>query len=336
MLGRGPRLAAGWTASVLVLLALVLALGAAPASAKRVSVSAVKLRGTTAVFRVSGIKPVEVRGATLRVGSYRKLISQTRMLSAARRHRLRLRLPRRVVKRLRRHGARLSRRSRRWPRLSVSVLTGAVWEARMSFETGNFSEASSLQAREGDLRVITSRAYDGRRSVRARWLGGSHGAQRVWKDTDWSTGSNVWYGMAVFVPLSTDYCYWNPLRWDNYSVYEGDGDVGGLTVEQNQIKLMRGTYADDDEDTIVHGGPLPKGRWVWLEVHQKFSPHHGQALNELYVDGVRKGYSTAANTYGRRITDLRAGAVAVADECSSPNAIDFDRVTISNRRRGPL
>lgn len=316
---------------MLVLLATAFLLTSSPAEAKRVSVSAASLRGNTAVFRVKRIRPVEVRSATVRAGNYRARISRARTRSAARHRRLRVRLPRQVARRLRR----TSHSSRRWPRLSISVLPGAVSEARMGFESGNFSEATSLQARKGDLAVISSRAYEGRLSARARWFGGSHGAQRVWKDTDWRTGTNVWYGMAVYVPSNTTYCYWNPLRWDNYDLYQGGGDVGGLSIEENRIKVMRGTYGSDLEDQFIDGGVLPKGRWVWLELHQRFSNRDGKALTELYVDGAKRGASTRANTYGRRITDLRAGAVDVASRCSTPNAIDFDRVTISNRRLGP-
>ena len=186
------------------------------------------------------------------------------------------------------------------------------------------------------MNVTSERAYDGSKSARASWLGGETAAERVWKKTDWNTGTNVWYGMAVYVPSNLDYCYWNPLRWDNYSEYQGNGDVGGLAIEQNRVKIMRGTYASSAEDHLVDGGDLPKGRWVWLEVHQKLSNKDGEALSELYVDGVKKGASTKANTYGRKISNLRAGQVSVADQCSTPNAVDFDRFTISNSRRGPL
>jgi hypothetical protein len=319
------------------------------AAAASESYSAKRVAGKTAVFRVAGLSASNVRKARLRVGGYRARVSSAKVRRAARRGTLRLRLPRKVARRLRGRGARLSRRSRRWPRLTVTTVAGPtphgspVAESLGSFETGDFSEFSDLQVKSGgQMDVIGDHAYDGSKSARARWLGGTTGAQRVWQDTDWRKGSEVWYGMAVYVPSSNDYCYWNPMRWDNYDLYggvddnkPGTGDVGGLTVEQNRIYVMKGTYGGE-ETKLVEGGQLPKGRWVWLELHQVFSDQDGQALSELYIDGAKKGSSTRANSNGRPITDLRAGAVAVADECSSPSAIDFDRVSISNSQRGPL
>jgi hypothetical protein len=331
--GRGPGTESGVrrASAALALLALLSLLFASGAEAKWVSFPAKRVRGQTVAFRVGGIRVVEVRGATVRAGRYRKTISQVVMRRAARRHGLRVRLPRRVARHLRRR-----------PRLSVSYRPGAVWESTMSFEAGNFAEASSLQSRDGLLKIISSRAYDGAKSARAQWLGGSEGAQRVWKNTDWRPGTNVWYGMALFVPSSNHYCYWNPIRWDNYDLYggqddgrPGEGDVGGVSILHDQISVMRNTYGGD-EQTLVHGGTLPKDRWAWLEVHQVLSPHDGRALSEVYVDGHRRGYSRRANSLGRRITSLRSGAVALATGCSSASNVDFDRVSISNSRRGPL
>ena len=212
----------------------------------------------------------------------------------------------------------------------------------MSFEGGTFSEATSLQSRHGSLGVTSSRAYDGRRSAQATWSGGPLAAQRLWKDISWRNGTDVWYGMALYLPRGTRYCYWNPIRWDNYELYggvdddrPGEGDVGGLSVEQNRIYIMQ-SYYGGRERKLVRGGRVPRGRWVWLEVHQRLSNRDGRALSELWVDGRRQGTSRRANSAGRRITDLRAGAVAIDSECSKPGKVGFDRVTISNSRRGPL
>ena len=331
------------TCTALVAVAALFLLSAPLAAAGSKSFAAKRVAGKTAVFSVAGLSGTDVHKARLRVGGYRARVAPTRVRRAARRGKLRLRLPRRVAKRLRKRGARLSRRTRRWPRLTVVTKpgptpTGApVAESLSSFETGNFSEFEGFQVKDGgEMNVTTERAYDGSKSARARWLGGETAAERVWKKTDWNTGNEAWYGMAVYVPADVRYCYWNPLRWDNYSEYQSKGDVGGLTVDQNRIKIMRGTYDSPEEDYIVDGGELPKGRWVWLEVHQVFSTQDGRALSEIYVDGAKRGSSTKANTSGRKISHLRAGQVSVADQCSTPNAVDFDRVSISNRQRGPI
>ena len=212
----------------------------------------------------------------------------------------------------------------------------------VGFERGDFSEVESHEHKMGRLRVTDARAYEGRRSARATYDGPGPGAERVWLPTNWKTGTDVWYGMALFVPRDIRWCYWNPLRWDNYDLYggvddttRGTGDVGGLAIEHDRIRVMRNLYGGH-EQTLFDGGTIPLGKWFWLEVHQRFSDRDGQALSELYVDGERRGRSTQANSMGRPIKDLRAGVVNVANQCSSPGSIDFDRLSISDRRRGPV
>ena len=209
-------------------------------------------------------------------------------------------------------------------------------EALVGFEGGDFSELEETEAKAGTLSVTSTRAYEGERSARATFTGGGDGKERFWLPVRWNPGADVWYGIAVFVPKSNRYCYWNPLRWDNYHLYRDEGDVGGLTIEKDRIKVMKGTYSSREEDHLIDGGEIPKGRWVWLELHQKLTKHEGQALSELYVDRERVGRSRKANSAGRPITHLRAGAVNVAEQCSPRGAVDFDRLSISQRRRGPL
>jgi hypothetical protein len=81
---------------------------------------------------------------------------------------------------------------------------------------------------------------------------------------------------------------------------------------------------------------LPEARWFWLEVHQRISDADGQALNELYLDGVRIDSTTTANSRGRAITEIRHGLVAIAPECAPANTIYFDRASASDGMRGPI
>jgi len=200
---------------------------------------------------------------------------------------------------------------------------------------GDFSEVASRSTWNGSLGITTERAYEGSRSVAATYTGGGSGFQRVWQNVDWGPGSDVWYGVALYVPNTSDYCYWNPIRWDNYKTYGGAGDTGGVTVERGHIYVTQDRYSGA-ERKILDGGPLPEGRWVWLEVHQRLSAEEGQALTELYVDSTKVGSTTAANSLGRVVNNLRAGVVNVAGSCSNPGKINFDRVSIGPARRGAL
>src|SRR4051794_2010199 len=72
--GRGPGMESGVrrASAMLVLLALLSLLLASGAEAKRVSFPAKRVHGQTVAFRIGGIRVVEVRGATVRAGRYRR------------------------------------------------------------------------------------------------------------------------------------------------------------------------------------------------------------------------------------------------------------------------
>ena len=206
-----------------------------------------------------------------------------------------------------------------------------------NFEGGNFSELDDqFSSWEGSLSVTSQRAYQGNRSAQATFNGnGTSGAARVWRPVDWKNGSDVWYGMAMYVPDTSAYCYWNPMRWDNYKTYGGEGDVGGVAIEDGKVKMIQNYYGRSERQ-LTPGVAIPQGRWFWLEVHQRFSENDGQALSELYMDGKRIGASRAANSAGRAINNVRFGVVNVAGSCSRPGTVNFDRVSISDAQRGPV
>jgi hypothetical protein len=205
-----------------------------------------------------------------------------------------------------------------------------------SLESGTFSDFDAFSSWEGALSVTTARAYDGTHSARASFLGnGASGAQRAWNVVDWRTGKDVWFGMALYVPDVSAYCYWNPIRWDNYGTYGGEGDVGGLSIDEGRLNLIQNHYGGT-ERKLINGGAVPEGRWFWVEVHQILSGTDGAALSELYVDDTLVGRSTAHNSAGRPIDHLRFGVVNVSGSCSGAGTVYFDRASVSNGRRGPL
>lgn len=262
-------------------------------------------------FRVPGVRPKAIIRGGVQVG----------------RHRLRVR-SRRLSRGLRNGVLKLSL-SPRWARRARRV------HARLRLVTRDFAEFDGLSASRGSLSSSTTKFYDAPRSVRARYGGGSGGFQRVWREVGWRGGSDVWYGMALFVPDIGAYCYWNPIRWDNFNTYGGGGDVGGLTVYQGKLSLMQARYSGGERD-LVGPVPLPQNQWMWLQIHQRFSSRDGSALSELYIDGHRVGYSRRANSLGRRINHVRFGVVNVSGRCSRPSDILFDRVRLTRGFVPPL
>jgi polysaccharide lyase-like protein len=216
----------------------------------------------------------------------------------------------------------------------VLLSTAPAAVARVGgFESGGFGEFDWHASANGSLTVSGERAYEGARSAKASSYGSGNQYQRVWYDVAWGEGTDVWYGMALYIPRLSDWCWWTPARWDNYRSYGGGGDVGGLRIEQGRLYLDKGTYAG--QRPLIGPVAIPEGRWFWVEVHQRLSAGAGSALSELYLDGVKVGSSTAANTNGRPIDTIRYGNVSMASSCSQPGSIHFDRVSLTDTPLGP-
>jgi len=150
---------------------------------------------------------------------------------------------------------------------------------------------------------------------------------------DWRPGTNIWYGMAMFVPRLADWCWWAPIRWDNFASRGSGADVGGLTIEDGRMQVEVAGYSSQQQ--ITASVRVPEHRWFWVEVHQRLAGADGEALTELYLDGRRVARSTAAHSAGRGIDHIRFGAVAMDGGCSLPSAAYFDRVSLSGATLGP-
>jgi len=227
----------------------------------------------------------------------------------------------------------------RTPALDSTGASSAAPDARRrsgrlgSFERGNFREFDGSEAVNGSLTVTRRRSYEGRRAARATNDATGNQFQRVWYRVRWREGSDVWYGMALYIPRLLDWCWWTPMRWDNFLTYGSAGDIGGVRISGGKLFLDRGDYTQ--QGALIGPLAIPQARWFWVEVHQRFSGTAGSALSELYIDGVRRGRSTAANSAGRVINHIRYGTVSLATKCSRRSSIYFDRVSVSDHRLGP-
>jgi hypothetical protein len=225
------------------------------------------------------------------------------------------------------------------PAPTASAASRSAVEAH--FEVGNFSEFSEPNVSDGQLAITDKTAYDGRRSARASYCGGGgNGYARGVMRPDWHNGDDVWYGMALYLPpgFKDDMAGEVALmRWDNFGLYGSGGDVGGIVIfgADKRARLVRGQYESGSVDQLGRAFDLPEGRWVWLEVHQRFGRDDG-ALNAVYLDGRRVLSTHRANTFGRPIDRLRFGLVAVASPTQRTYLqLWFDRVTIGSSQAGP-
>jgi hypothetical protein len=211
-----------------------------------------------------------------------------------------------------------------------------------SFSTTSFSDFNDgANTTNATLSVVADRAYDSSYSAYANYPGGGVNAYaRVIQDVAWGAGDDVWYGAAYYLPVGFKAAMQQEVslqRWDNYSTYGSNGDLGGIAI-WNSDKLARlklGRYDASTETLLTNGFSLPEGRWFWLEVHQRFSATSGSALNEVYLDGTLVGHSTTAN-YDRPIQKLRTGLVAQGGIAQTNSlSLWFDRVSINGSAVGP-
>lgn len=219
---------------------------------------------------------------------------------------------------------------------STGTTSGTIIKAA-GLESNNFNEFNSTNALEGTLTTTTERVYDGKYSAKATYDGGgNNGYTRGIFTPTWPNGSDVWYSGAFFLPSGFKDSMRNQvdfMRWDDYP---GDSQ-GGFVIynfdKKGRIILQKRTGGS--ASTIVGPFDIPENRWFHIEVHQKLS-NGGDALTEVYLDGVKIGSSTAPNSYGTTITRLRYGIVAIgAGSQNVPLTLWFDKAIISNGRVGP-
>jgi hypothetical protein len=207
-------------------------------------------------------------------------------------------------------------------------------------EGGDFSSFDDISVTAGTLQVSTQRAANGKYSARATYNGtGSNGYARGQYKVDWRSGTDVWYSMSVFLPTgftSSQRGAVDLIRWDNWSIAPDNADHGGLAVSsRGQLVLIKEQLKTQPYTVLLGPYTMPEGRWVLLEVRQRFASTNGQAVNEVWMDGNRLGSNTTANSYGRQITRLRAGIVSIdSGSQTQPLELWFDDASISTARSG--
>jgi hypothetical protein len=211
--------------------------------------------------------------------------------------------------------------------------SGRIEPSVNGFESGGFNVFDADEALNGSLAITSAEAYEGARAARASNAGGGNQYQRVQHRVDWREGADVWYGVALYIPRLADWCWWYAVRWDNFRLHRSAADLGGLRIQEGLLYVDAGTYSA--QHPLIGPVAIPESRWFWVEAHQRFSGVAGEALTELYIDGRKIASSTAPNTAGRPITEIRYGNVAMESACSLPASIYFDRVSISAEPRGP-
>jgi hypothetical protein len=192
------------------------------------------------------------------------------------------------------------------------------------FETGTFSEFGWPSVLRGTLETTQEMAVDGAWSAKGSLEGSPRNSfSRVAWRVDYESGQEIRYGASYFLtePLP---CWATLARWDNYLLFGGSGDVGGVELEDGMIRLIRQDYDGANFASLSPRVPVPVGRWFTLEVVQRLG--RGDAYTDLYVDGELVGHSEKPNSRGRPIRHIRFGYVSVAPQCTPASTFFIDRI----------
>jgi hypothetical protein len=194
-----------------------------------------------------------------------------------------------------------------------------------TFEPGNLCEFDfGASVRHGSLDPTPANAAAGAWSVTGSYDGsGANGFARVGWQVRYEAGDTVRFG-ASFLLTDTLPCWAMLARWDNYALYGPGGDVGGIELEGGEFRLVRTNYDGSNYRRLSPSVRVPLDRWFSIEVVQRLGT--AGATSDLYLDGEHVGGSTAANSRGRPIRNIRFGFVAVAAQCTPASSFLMDDV----------
>ena len=190
--------------------------------------------------------------------------------------------------------------------------------------------------------------YSGDRCLRLE-ASGPDAYARVLARAGWSLDEDVWWGGAILLPRG--YYDWTPdgsspatFRWENFEAYGDDKDNGGFHIwgweEDTRFRLTywRQNPPGEDARNVHLVGPLdiPEGRWVWIDVRQRFSQDPARRVNEVWVDGRLVGRCNGARCpenydYDRpfRVDYMRWGAISWKPQ---RNYLFYDRLYVGRER----
>ena len=208
-----------------------------------------------------------------------------------------------------------------------------------SLESGTLTEFHQIS---GAVDVTTTRSYDGSRSAHAATPANRTGSPLFARgifEVNWQDGTDIWYGMAVYLPqgfYAAQQGQVDILRWDNWTIDPTTTDRSGIVIygSDKRARLVRQRLGVEQVELV---GPftIAEGTWHRLEVHQRLSAQDGAALSEVYLNGTLIGRSSKKNAYGRPVTRIRYGIVARNDGAQR-KALElwFDRAAAASQRVG--
>lgn len=166
----------------------------------------------------------------------------------------------------------------------------------------------------GTIAIVSPFSATGLHSVKNTITGGTNGYSRVVLDGSWANGTNIYYAGYFFLDptfyanLQGESCI---MRWDNYTSYLSNGDIGGLCINPTTklAFVKRGVYTQA-QDILISNITIMTGVWHYIQIHQLLSGT-SNGVTEMWLDGALVGSAYRQSTNGRVVNDMRWGIVSI-------------------------
>jgi len=213
-----------------------------------------------------------------------------------------------------------NKRMRTWSVALILGVAGIIFAASPAgarvagLENKGLQEFDQISTSNGTAEVSRGPAFRGSASAQFNYSGGgANGYARGVFEPDWRPGDRVLYKAAFKLQRGFYRAMQGQvalMRWDNWPEHGGSGDAGGIVIYggDRKARLTRSRYGGE-QVALGRAFRIPEGRWVKLSVRQRLSA--GRAHSVVRMNGRKVASSNQANSYGRPISRVRYGIVAI-------------------------
>jgi hypothetical protein len=187
--------------------------------------------------------------------------------------------------------------------------------------------------------------YQGTRSRKFEITGVAGGIARLNETVDWATlGTDVYYGCALFLPIGFYSAQNAQVRIMGWTDFNGSTQKvrSGIWINTGDdcivYRHVENSPGNNEQTSLIAIGnkAFKEGRWTEIDVHQILSETDGQALSEIWLDGVLKGRTTTHNIKASLatgdITRMRWG-FDDATSVTNPVSLVMDRCYVNTTRQ---
>jgi hypothetical protein len=193
------------------------------------------------------------------------------------------------------------------------------WRIDSPFTVTRSTEAGGSDG-QGAAKIVTNGGNPSCSCPRMTFDGLTYGA-----------GREVWIGGSWKVTEASKLA-WSRLM--NLGHFEGSTDPDnwylGLLVRNSGMEVVARRYdTNTGQSVLMAPRPIPQNRWFDVDVHLVLSPTNGQALTEVFIDGVLVSTSSARNMIGRGPLGFYNAGLSYFWDGNGATTVYFDRARIA-------